>query len=218
VIRLRLPLGDKTDWLKVFDPRGGGVFVPAEKPPDIGAEVCVDLTIGPANEGPRVILRGNVAWRRADGDPKRPNGCGVGLDVSEREKVNFLNGYVRGGLLNRRERRRLPLRLPVHYGMDETRALMSLTRDINEEGVFIVADAPLPEHTLIYFQLVLPTHPAPLDLTGVVTHTVIVEDEDVPGMGIVFQMDDDKANEVTKIIDELEAGFMAGTLPEDVIS
>ena len=55
MIRLRLPLADKTDWLKVFDPRGGGVFVPLEAPPDVGSEVRVDLTIGGDHDGPRVI-------------------------------------------------------------------------------------------------------------------------------------------------------------------
>ena len=125
-----------------------------------------------------------------------------------------MNGYVRGGLLNRRERRRLPLSLPVHYGADEDRPIIALTRDINEEGVFIVSEAPMPENTLVHFSIVLPTRPTPLELAGVVSHTVIVEDDDTPGMGIVFQMDDATAADVVEIIDELDHAFMAGTLPK----
>ena len=35
----------------------------------------------------------------------------VALGGTEREKINYLNGFVRGGLLNLREKRRLPIRL-----------------------------------------------------------------------------------------------------------
>jgi uncharacterized protein (TIGR02266 family) len=138
----------------------------------------------------------------------------VGLALSEREKINFLNGYVRGGLLNRRERRRLPLRLPVSYGgVDGTKK--SFSRDLNEEGIFIVTDQPLPEGTVLHLMVELPGRKEPLALKGKVTHTVIVEDEDVPGMGIVFEA---PGAELSKLVDELEAKFLSARLPEDVIT
>jgi uncharacterized protein (TIGR02266 family) len=217
VVRLTLALADKTEWVKVFDPRGGGVFVATSEPPDAGTEVRVDLTVG--GGGPRVILKGNVLWRRdEDGaDGRSPRGCAVGLDVGDREKVNFLNGYVRGGLLNRRERRRLPLRLPVTYG-GMNGPQKTFTRDINEEGAFILAESPLPEDTVLHFVIAVPGRPDPVELRGVVSHTVIVEDDDVPGMGVRFTMSESQEQQLVEMIDQLEHEFLAGGLPEDVIS
>jgi uncharacterized protein (TIGR02266 family) len=216
VTRLALRLDDRHDWVKVFDPTGVATNS-APSPPPAGADVHVDLTL--EEGGPRVILKGSVLWARepgeSDGDP---SGCAVGLSVSEREKVNFLNGYVRGGLLNRRERRRLPLRLPIAYGgLDGT--CESVTRDINEDGLFIVSTAPLPEETILHFVLALPGGAPPLELKATVSHTVIVEDEDVPGMGVRYLVDDpaEKAA-IKKIVDGLEEAFMTGLLPDDVIS
>jgi uncharacterized protein (TIGR02266 family) len=213
VHRLRLALGDRADWVKVFDPRAGGLFVATAEPPAVGADVGVDLTMGTG--GPRVILHGSVLWRREGNDPRSPAGCSIGIAVEDREKVNFLNGYVRGGLLNRRERRRLPVRLPVSYGgVDSTE--QAVTRDINEEGCFIVTESPLPEDTQIHVVLSFPGG-AEIDVRGVVSHTVVVEDEDVPGMGVRYTMDEGKQKQMTAAVDRLEASFLEGSLPEDVI-
>ena len=200
MIRLTLPLVEKTDWLRAFDPRGGGVFVATEKPPAVGEEVRVDLTI--TEGGPRVILKGNVVSRREKDEGEDRSGCHIGLLPDEREKVNFINGYVRGGLINRRERRRLPLRLPVTYGAIEG-AKATFTRDINEDGMFILTEKPLPERTLVHFVLTLPER-TPWSLKGTVTHTVIVEDEDVPGMGLRYALEPSDQAEMQKAIDKLE--------------
>ena len=213
--RLALPLADKTDWVKVFDPRGGGLFVASPDPPAVGTEVRVDLTIG--GRGPRVILKGSVVLRRTEAEGRGPSGCSVGLAIDEREKVNFLNGYVRGGLINRRERRRLPLRLPVSYAAEGGQR-STFSRDINEEGIFILSDSPLPEESIISFTLTVPGRPAPIALRGVVSHTVIVEDEDTPGMGVRYVAAETDLGEMVKLVDELEAKFLTGTLPEEVIT
>jgi uncharacterized protein (TIGR02266 family) len=215
VIRLSLRLPDRHEWVKVFDPRGGGLFIPVDKPPVVGADVMVDLTI--EDGGPRVILRGSVLWRREEATSKDPAGCSVGLVAADREKINFLNGFVRGGLLNRRERRRLPLKLPVTYGgLDGP--VESATRDINEEGIFILAESPLPEGTLVHFVLTVPGRDEPLELKGNVTHTVVIDDDDVPGMGVRYLVEDSDRDELTQLVDRLEADFMSGALPDDVIS
>jgi len=218
VNRLVLRLADRHDWVKVFDPRGSSIFVQTERPPAVGDEVRVDLTI--EDGGPRVILRGAVLWARTpeESDEKDPPGCSVGLVVADREKVNFLNGFVRGGLLNRRERRRLPLRLPVTYGglggPEQT-----FTRDINEEGMFILAEEPLPEQTLLHFILGVPGRDEPIELKGTVSHTVIPSDDDVPGMGVRYVLEDrSRAETMVAIVDKLEQEFLAGALPDDVIS
>jgi len=214
MIRLTLHLAERTDWLRVFDPRGGGVFVATDEPPATGAEVRVDLTI--TEGGPRVILKGSVAFRRAEAENNDPAGCSVGLAPGEREKINFINGFVRGGLINRRERRRLPLHLPVVFGaLDGPK--QTHTRDINEEGMFILTDKPLPEKTLVSFVLTLPGR-GPWSLRGTVTHTVIVEDDDVPGMGVKYSLDGSEQTEMKAAIDQLETAFMSGTLAEEIIT
>jgi uncharacterized protein (TIGR02266 family) len=214
-MRLALRLGDRHDWLKVFDPRGSGLFIATAQPPPAGSDVRVDLLV--EDGGPRIILHGTVLWRREQSTPKDPAGCSVGLAPGDREKINFLNGYVRGGLLDRRERRRLPLRLPVTFG-GLAGPVETVTRDLNEEGVFILTEAPLPEGTLVHFVLHVPGRDSPLELKGRVTHTVVIDDEDVPGMGVRFVAEDGVLRELTAIVDGLEKEFLTGALPDEIIS
>ena len=164
-----------------------------------------------------MILKGHVVWRRAEPDGKSPPGCSIGLAPDDREKINFLNGYVRGGLLNRRERRRLPLRLPCTYGAIEG-PRQSHTRDINDDGVFVLSDAPLPEGTVIHLIISVPSHAEPLSLKGTVVHTVIPEDEDVPGMGIRFSLEPAQHAKLAALVDQLEHDFLSGSLAEEIIS
>ena len=52
--RLEMRLAEKSDWVKVFDPRDSTVFVASNDPLNIGEQVRIDLTLG---EATRVILR-----------------------------------------------------------------------------------------------------------------------------------------------------------------
>lgn len=211
--RIDLQLPDKSDWVKIFDPRDSTIFVANDDPPAVGDPIRVDLIVG--TSGPRVILRGKVIARRMKGDASLPRGASVALGPDEREKINYLNGFVRGGLLDLREIRRLPLRFQVTYG-GIGGPCKSHTRDINEEGVFIVTEDPLPEGSEVHLLLTLPIRPAPVSLSGLVSHTVVVEDEDVPGMGIRFRYQAPaQREEVTRIIDELERMFVANKLADE---
>ena len=211
--RVDVRLEDKSEWVKIFDPRDFTVFVRTENPPPVGSPMRIDLIVGA--EGPRIILRGTVASRREQSDGKLDAGCTVVLGPHEREKINYLNGFVRGGLLNLRERRRLPVRLPVTYGAIEG-PRKTFTRDINEEGIFVIDENPLPEETQVHLIVTVPNRPDKLSLSGEVTHTVLVEDEDLPGMGIVFS-EKSRSDELTAIIDELEDLFLRGKLEEEFL-
>jgi uncharacterized protein (TIGR02266 family) len=213
VRRIDLTLADKADWVKVFDPRDSTIFVPQEDPPHVGEVIRLDLVVG--STGPRVILRGKVIARRMKGDASLPRGVSVALGPEEREKINYLNGFVRGGLLNLREMRRLPLRFPVTYG-GIGGPCKTHTRDINEEGVFVVTEDPLPEGSEVHLLVSVPNRPSPVSLAGVVAHTVVVEDEDVPGMGIRFRLQGkQQREEMTRVIDDLERMFMENRLDEE---
>ena len=166
MVRIDLRLPTESDWIKVFDPRDGTIFTPVDPPPPNGTQVRVDLVVG--KEGPRVILRGQVISRRED-PANGQVGCTVAIGPNEREKINYINGFVRGGLLNLRERRRLPIRLPVTYG-GLNGACQTFTRDLNEEGVFVVSDQPLPEDSELHMIVAVPGQAASVAGRGGLAH------------------------------------------------
>lgn len=208
-MRVVLRLGNPSEWIKIFDPRDGTLAVDTEPTAALGDAVRIDLTVG--DSGPRVILRGQVIGHRGAGVSL------VGLGPDEREKINYLNGFVRGGLLNLRERRRIPVSLAVTYGGLKG-PVQTFTRDINDQGVFVTTDQPLPEGAEVHLIITIPGRAEPLSVLGRVSHTVVPEDEDIAGMGIVFRLADKETKVVADIIDALEREFLAGTLPEDTLS
>jgi hypothetical protein len=206
-VRLELTLNSQTDWIKIFDPRDWTVFVPTGETIENGTQLRVDLDVG----GWLVTLRGTVIDTRDE-----PDGVVVALAGSEREKINYLNGFVRGGLLNLRRKTRLPIRLAVTYGAVEGPA-KTFTRDINEEGLFLFTDKPLPETSQIHMLVTVPGKQQPLSLMGKVMHTILAQDEEPPGMGIVFDIDDGQRTELVVVIRELEELLEKNALPDPAI-
>jgi hypothetical protein len=211
VLRIDLRLPVTSDWIRVFDARDGTLFVARPQPLAVTTAVRIDLVVG--ESGPRVILRGHVIETRQD---PGHTGSIVAFGPNERVKLNYLNGYVRGGLLDLRERRRLPLRLPVTYGAVEG-ARQTHTRDINDQGVFVVSTDPLPEDSEVHLLITFPGRPQPLSLSGTVSHTVVPEDEDVPGMGIVFDARTAEAADLAGAVDALEKAFLGNELPDELL-
>ncbi len=206
-VRLELRLNSQSEWIKIFDPRDWTVFVPSEERLEQGTNLRIDLDVG----GWSVTLRGTVVGERQD-----PNGLVVALGGSERDKINYLNGFVRGGLLNLREKRRLPIRLAVTYGAVEGPAT-TFTKDINEEGVFLFTEKPLPETSQVHMLITVPGRPQPLSLVGKVSHTILPHDLEPPGMGIVFELDGAQREELIALIKELEAQLQHGQLPTNTV-
>jgi hypothetical protein len=202
-----MQLPDQHEWIKIFDPRDWTVFVASEQVVDDGAQLRIDLDVG----GWMVTLRGTVVGLRED-----PRGVVVALGGGERDKINYLNGFVRGALLNLREKRRLPLRLAVTYGAIGGPA-KTFTKDINEEGVFLFTDSPLPETSQVHMLVAIPGKPQPLSLVGKVSHTILVHDGDTPGMGIVFELDTAQRATLGAIIKDLEEQMQAGGLPTNAL-
>jgi Tfp pilus assembly protein PilZ len=206
-VRLELRLGSHSEWIKIFDPRDWTVFVPTDEPADNGSTLRIDLDVG----GWLVTLRGTVVGTRED-----PAGVIVALGATEREKINYLNGFVRGGLLNLREKRRLPIKLSVTYGAIEGPA-KTFTKDINEEGVFLFTDKPLPETSQVHMLVSVPGKDQPLSLVGKVSHTILAQDEEPPGMGIVFDLDDAQREHLQAVIKELEEQLEKNALPDPAV-
>lgn len=194
VVRLELKLAKQSEWIKIFDPRDWTVFVPTDAPIDNGAQLRIDLDVG----GWLVTLNGTVVGTRDE-----PAGVLVALAATEREKINYLNGFVRGGLLNLRRKNRLPIRLQVTYGAIDGPE-KTFTRDINEEGVFLFTERPLPETSQVHMLVTVPGKQQPLSLMGKVSHTILAQDDEPPGMGIVFDLDEAQRAHLQAVIRELE--------------
>jgi len=206
-VRFEIRLSSHSEWIKIFDPRDWTIFVPSDEKVENGTTLRVDLDVG----GWSVTLRGTVVGRRDS-----PDGLLVALGGSERDKINYLNGFVRGGLLNLRGKRRLPIRLQVTYGAVEGPA-STFTKDINEEGLFLFTDKPLPETSQIHMLVAVPGKAEPLSLMGKVSHTVVEDDEETPGMGIVFDLEDGQREALMAIIAELEEQLKTGKLPTTTV-
>jgi Tfp pilus assembly protein PilZ len=204
-VRLEVSLSNQSEWLKMFDPRDWTITVTSTQDVANGAQIRIDLDVG----GWLVTLRGTVVALSG-------SSVKVALGGTERDKINYLNGFVRGGLLNLREKRRLPIRLAVTYGAIEGPA-NTFTKDINEEGVFLFTEKPLPETSQVHMLVTIPGKAQPLSLMGKVSHTILAEDEEPPGMGIVFDVDEAQRADLVSIIKDLEEQLLAGRLPTNVV-
>lgn len=202
-MRFVLQLASEAEWIKIFDPRDWTIFVASSETARPDQPVRIDLEVGEWS----VTLRGLVVTQRHN-----PDGLLVALSTAEREKINYVNGFVRGGLLNLRVKRRIPIRLPVTYGAVEGPA-KTFTKDINEEGVFLFTHRPLPETSQLHMLISLPGHSEPLSLRGAVSHTIIAGDDEPPGMGVVFSLDEAQRMALRAVVAELEAALVANTLP-----
>lgn len=214
MLRVEVRLKERAEWVKLLDPRDSTVFIASDPPPPIGEDVRLDLYVGPG--GPHVILRGRIISRRVQGDAVLGPGFAVALGPYEREKINYLNAFVRGGLLDLRQSRRLPIRVEVCY-TDRRGPQRAYSRDLNEEGIFVITEEPLAEDTALDLEIVLPYQTKPLVLSGVVSHTVLVEDEDVPGMGIRFQLTGAEKDAFLAVIETLHQKFVDGELPDQYL-
>jgi len=83
--------------------------------------------------------------------------------------------------------------------------------------VFLFTDKPLPETSQVHMLLSLPGRPQPLSLVGKVSHTVVDQEDEPPGMGIVFELDDATRSQLVEIVRELEAQLRAGLLPKGTL-
>jgi len=214
--RLHLRLPTRDDWWRYFDSNisGGGIFCPTGDPPDVGRELRVEITfIG----GPRFFLKGTVMWRRPQlNDPRARAGVGIKVHSSDRGKLGYVNAWVRGGVLDKRDLRRVPVRLRVTYSARDGRRI-NFTRDLSEEGVFVRSQQMLDLNTPIKLLVAPPGEGyRPLTLHGVVAR--LVDEPDERGMGIKLEFSSEaEREEYASFIHRLEAQYLSGELPDEVL-
>ncbi|MGZ3439062.1 MAG: PilZ domain-containing protein [Polyangia bacterium] len=210
--RLKLHLVDRADFHKYYEV-ASGMFVPGSDPPQVGERVTVEVMF---QGGPRVLLHGVVLWRRTTGDARARPGAGIGIDGAEQAKVRYLIGYVRGGLIDVRERRRLPVRLRVAYSGQKGRRV-NFTRDLNEEGAFVRTAEMLD----LGAQTMLIISPPggdyrPLEVQATVTRQHSQGSD--RGVGVRFEFrDDTEKNRWGAFVKKLETDYLEGRLGDDVL-
>jgi len=212
VTRLKLNLVDRADFHKYYE-AAQGMFVPGSDPPKVGERVTVEVIF---QGGPRVLLHGVVLWRRTTGDARARPGAGIGIDGAEQAKLRYLIGYVRGGLIDVRERRRLPVRLRVAYTGTKGRRV-NFTRDLNEEGAF-VRTAELLDLGATTVLLISPPggEYKPVEVQATVTrqHTQGAD----RGVGVRFDFrDDHERARWGAFVHKLESDYLDGRLSDDVL-
>ena len=83
--------------------------------------------------------------------------------------------------------------------------------------VDVFTDKPLPETSQVHMLIDLPGKEQPLSVVGKVSHTILAQDEEPPGMGIVFDLDDSAHEALMKVIKDLEEALEKGDLPTNTI-
>lgn len=212
-LHLRVPTVE--DWQKFFDPNisGGGIFCPTNDPPEIGSSVQVEVLFV---NGPRFFVRGLVTWRRTQpGDQRARPGAGIQILPNERTKISYINAWARGGVIDKREVRRLPVRLRIIYTARSARRI-TFTRDISEDGIFLASQELLEIHTTIRIMLVPPSDTRPFELLGEVVRAV--NDGQERGMAVVLKFPNENVRErYHHFIVDLERKYLAGQLSDEVI-
>jgi Tfp pilus assembly protein PilZ len=211
--RLKLHLVERGDFAKFYDPNtpGGGLFVASADPPPIGTQRTVEVVF---QGGPRVLLHGKVLWRRATGDQRARPGVGIGFDPTEQAKLSYIQGYVRGGLLDVRRKSRLPVRLRVAYVGPSGHRRINFTRDINDEGAF-VRTAELPEIGAVTLLLLSPPGEGykPIEVRATVAR--LQNDGFDRGVGVRFEFaTPDERQRFETFMKKLESDYLDGTLPD----
>jgi hypothetical protein len=62
----------------------------------------------------------------------------------------------------------------------------------------------------------VPGRAQPLSLMGKVSHTILAHDEEPPGMGIIFELDDAGREQLAAVIKELVALIDKNALPDAI--
>jgi Tfp pilus assembly protein PilZ len=217
VARLKLHLLERTDFIKFHDPSlgPGGLFVPGTDTPGVGDPVTIEVVF---QGGPRVLLQGIIRWRRTAGDARARAGIGVEFEASETAKLNYLHGYVRGGLLDVREKRRLPVRLRVAYHASPSKGRrVNFTRDLNEEGAFVRTSEVLAIGTPLALQVYPPGGEyRPIGVGAQVARHQAGETDRGAGVIFTFRTEEEGAR-WRAFVAKLEGDYLDGKLPDDVL-
>ncbi|MDY0002665.1 MAG: PilZ domain-containing protein [Polyangia bacterium] len=213
--QLKLAISEPGQWEAFYSVSGESdmLFCPTEETISVGE--VIRLRVAFAN-GPQFLLGGVVMWRRATGAAggRLRAGVGIRINFSERTKVQYIRGYSRGGLLDKRGEARLPLRLRVTYRASGARRV-NFTRDLTRSGMLLATSELFPVGASLELTLMPPadSHPA-LKVRGeIVRH---VEDDRGRAVGISFRFaSSGEEMDMRRLVESIERAFHEGRLGEE---
>ena len=208
--RLKLVFLERDEFVHHYDEQAASLFVPIDPSPETGTRVTLEVVF---QQGPRTLLHGSIAWRRTSGNQRLPVGVAVTFDACERPKLTYLIGFVHGGLVDKRRRRRIPIRLPVAYTSLDSRRV-NFTQDLNEEGAFVRTAAALGVGAATLLTISQPdSHLQPLEVRAIVVREVAKDSHG--GVGVRFNFRScDEQERWNHFVKRLEHDFRDGRLPE----
>jgi Tfp pilus assembly protein PilZ len=214
VPRIKLHIVERTDLLKYFDPtaNGIGLFVAGAPVVSVGDRVTVEVLF---QGGPRVLLAGSIAWRRTIGDARTRPGVGVTIEPREQPKIDYLMGYVRGALLDARQKRRLPVRLRVTYEGNKGRRI-NFTRDLSQEGAFVRTSEAFDVGART---TLLISPPRPYRIVLVRATVARRQDSGIErGIGVQFDFETSQERQrMLSFVNQLETDYLEGRLPDETL-
>lgn len=216
--QLKLTIGEPSRWEAYYSVSGEAhmLFCPSEETISVGEVLRVRVAF---SGGPQFLLGGVVVWRRTatPGATRLRPGVGLRLNPSERSKVQYIKGYARGGLLDKRGAQRLPLRLRITYRASGARRV-NFSRDLTTTGVLLGTSELMSLGTTLDLSIASPLDHLPtLSLRGeVVRH---VEDDRGRAVGISFRFADAEEEQRTaQVVRDIERAFHNGLLGDEHIA
>lgn len=213
--QLTLAIAEPGQWETYFSVSGESdmLFCPTEEIVSVGEVVRLRVVF---ETGPQFLLGGVVTWRRAAGAAggKLRAGVGLRLNFSERGKVQYIRGYARGGLLDKRTEPRLPLRLRVTYRSSGARRV-NFTRDLTQNGMLLATSELFPVGTSLELTVMPPADTfSVLRVKGEVVRQV--EDDRGRAVGISFRFATrDEQSTMGRLVRSIERAFHEGRLAEE---
>ena len=174
-----LRLNNQSEWIRIFDPRDWTIFVPRT--------AAID-TDDAADRPRRRRLARHAAGHRV-GTREDPAGVSSrsARPSARRSTTSTASSAAACSTCAKNAGCRSSCRSPTARSRARrTRSPRTSTR----RALFLFTDNPLPETSQIHMLVTVPGKTQPLSLVGKVSHTILDADDEPPGMGVVFDLDD----------------------------
>ncbi|MCD6497940.1 MAG: hypothetical protein J7M25_06480 [Deltaproteobacteria bacterium] len=213
--KLLLEIPDRQSWFEHVQTDANGLilFCPTANAPRVGQVALVDIQFA---TGCRLFIHGMTIWRRKQTSAHMQAGAGILVASSDLPKMEFLNGYARGGLVDRREGNlRLPVRINVIYKTESGRR-MNFTRNIHKNGISLGCAEFSPVGSILDLKLLFPQGLGTCSASGnIVRH---IEDSRGKAMAVELTFPtQDVSDRYDKTLEELEQLLTSGELPEEYL-
>jgi len=212
-ITMSVPDSDVWNDLIRQDSSETTIFIPMSNPPKIGESIRLSIRV---SNGPRFSIRGVIGWRRQTKESHIDSGAGMTVLSNDEDTLGYVTGWFNGEKQERRQIRRLPIKLQATYQAKDGNKHLTITRDLNKWGLFLQGKVDLELGTSLSIDLFVPGKLSAYALTGSVSRTVEDGLDYGFGVALTFESSDRRAR-YHQLINDLESEFFAGTLDEALL-